>query len=77
MKVCDEIGVIADYCATVRGAKVKIRREFERVSGRKARRENFDRWLHRDPEKRTSPLFQNGAWLIEAGRTVMEKGRKE
>jgi hypothetical protein len=31
------------------------------------RRENIERWLHEDPEKRTQPLLGVGLLLVEIG----------
>ena len=69
----DEIQTIADFCAENHGAKSAIRKAFEKLSKKPARRENFDRWLHVDPAKRTSPLLNNGMLLIQAAKLVMEQ----
>lgn len=69
----DDIQIIADFCASHHGAKSDIRKAFEKLAGRRARRENFDRWLHIDPKKRTCPIMSNGIYLIQAAKSVMKR----
>lgn len=59
------------------GAIVKIKRAFDRRTGRKWNRFSFGRWFHRDPAKRTEPQFGVGTALLEVAEQVIKEEQKE
>ena len=60
------------YCAAHRGTITKIREVFNKRTGKEWNRDNFERWLNPDRNKRIQPLFGTGLLLSEIGRKVID-----
>ncbi len=65
------------FCYQNRGTITVIKKLFDRRTGKEWKRENFERWLHPLPARRSQPLHGCGLLLAEIGAKLMERSRRQ
>lgn len=66
-----ELEPLITFAAENRGTIAEVRRRLDKATKKQWDPDIVANWLHKDPKKRTMPLFGVGLLLVEIGREIM------
>jgi hypothetical protein len=67
---------LIEFTRVNRGAIQELTDRLSKRTKKKWNRENVERWLHKDPDKRVQPLFGVGLCLVIEGESMMQQARR-
>lgn len=62
---------LIEFTQNTHGSIKEITKRLSKRTKKQWNRENVERWLHKDPEKRSQPLLGVGILLIQIGRELI------